>query len=305
LGWRLFYYGHPLPNAYYVRATIPFGDRLTEGLSLLGAMSVDQRLLVPLLILAACGALSGASWLMRRRVQPYPLRFEFVVGIGLLLHWLYIGGDPFRERFLLLLYPLGILLAFERLERFRYPRLAVAAGLVLLAAIQLSALRADPRFEFTSAEKKYDRGVQLGRFLRQEHPHALLAADAMGKVPFFSGLRTIDMLGRSDRSIAHRRAEDSASVGLNRTDSEYVLNRKPDLIAVRLRPNLDGLWGLTRSRYLEAGYRIRYLVYTGREKPSFWLFDASLFPLRQRARLYLRGYTYGVLQHIDSFDRFH
>jgi len=85
-------------------------------------------------------------------------------------------------------------------------------------------------------------------------------------------------------------------VGHNKYDADYVLSRRPDLIAAWLLPNGDMIWGLDRARYEAAGYRIRYLVYSGKN-PRHWLFDTRIFSLQQVSVLHGQGYYYGVLEH--------
>ena len=54
---------------------------------------------------------------------------------------------------------------------------------------------------------------------------------AAGAIPFESGLETIDMLGLNDEHIAHRDLEVGLlPAGHEKYDSEYVLNRQPDII---------------------------------------------------------------------------
>jgi len=58
--------------------------------------------------------------------------------------------------------------------------------------------------------------IDLGRFLGEQHPQATLAIDAAGKVPYFSRLQTIDMLGLNDRHIASLRGVAFLRVGHNK-----------------------------------------------------------------------------------------
>ena len=66
-------------------------------------------------------------------------------------------------------------------------------------------LAADRRFRYAGA--KYDRWIELGRFLgRPEHRGKTIAVDAAGKIPYYSRLAAIDMLGLTDAHIGHRPA---------------------------------------------------------------------------------------------------
>ena len=120
-------------------------------------------------------------------------------------------------------------------------------------------LAADRRFRYAGA--KYDRWIELGRFLgRPEHRGKTIAVDAAGKIPYYSRLAAIDMLGLTDAHIGHQPAA-TFRVGHNKHDAEYVLARRPDLIATWIDEDLDLRWDLDRARYEAAGYRLRWLVY--------------------------------------------
>jgi hypothetical protein len=192
---------------------------------------------------------------------------------------------------------MGIFLALRWSQEWSGRPLATTGLALLVAALGAASLTpfvADQRMLYLT--DKYDRWVTLGRYLREQHPAAVLAIDAAGKVPFFSGLRTIDMLGLNDEHLAHGAARPSFRVGHNKYDPDYVLARSPDLIAAWLKPNLDLYWGLDRVRYTRAGYRIRYLASTNRRPPREAIIDVSGFKARAIRSLRGRGYAYAVLE---------
>jgi hypothetical protein len=107
-----------------------------------------------------------------------------------------------------------------------------------------------------------DRFIRLGRFLGARHPGAVLAADAAGKLPFFSDLPTIDMYGLTDPTIA-RGPGAFAAPGHSKSDPAYVLGRRPDLIAGWLDPaTMTVNPGVGRVAWTRAGYRLALLVHT-------------------------------------------
>ena len=294
VAWRLWYYGYPLPNTYYVKVSGDLSDRLSSGLSALWQVGTRQGLAVHL------GALAGyLAWAFAQRGRRAlgSLHFEACFGIAWICYFVYLGGDVLFDRFLVPIFPLGILLALRWSEEWGGNRLAktrLVFLLVVFAAAQLAPLLVDPRMAYQTA--KYDRWVTLGRHLRAQHPDAVLAIDAAGKVPFFSGLRTIDMLGLNDERIAHLDARSSFRVGHNKYDPDYVLGRAPDLIAAWMKPNLDLWWGIDRARYTRAGYRIRYLCSTHRRPPGPAIIDVSDFEASAIRRLRRRGHAYAVLE---------
>jgi hypothetical protein len=295
--WRLSYYGWPLPNTYYAKVTGALSERLEAGGQQLLSVLLGTGLLVSVAGLAVAGvrALKGFS---RQRRDPLPgLSFPVVFAAGWLAYYVYVGGDFYSDRFLLALFPLGIwtLLA---LASESGGRRAMPALVVLLAAAQLAPLVRDPRFSYTLA--KYDRWVTLGRFLGETHRGAVLAIDGAGKVPFFSGLKTIDMLGLADVHIAHGRADAKGYfwAGHAKSDLDYVLARRPDLISNWL----AGRWGLQAGPRVEpeplarAGYRLAYLVNADPRSKARNILDVRGVAPDEIRRLRDAGYRTGVFE---------
>jgi hypothetical protein len=246
--------------------------------------------------LAAVRGLKGVSLRRLRWSDPLPgLPFPVVFAAGWLAYFVYVGGDVFYDRFLLFLFPMGTYLLLQLAGEIRRPRL-VAVLLALVLALQLVPLGTDPRFSYRAA--KYDRWVLLGRYLGEKHPGALVAVDGAGKVPYFSGLRTIDMLGLADTHIAHGKAENRGyfRVGHAKSDLDYVLSRHPDLIASWLADT----WGLRQGPVPEpesmarAGYRLIYLVNTDAKSKGRDLLDVRGANADEIRKRFAEGYRYGV-----------
>jgi arabinofuranosyltransferase len=294
VAWRLWYYGYPLPNTYYVKVSGDLSDRLSSGLSSLWQVATRQGLFVHLGILACYVAWAFAQ---RGRRALERLAFEACFGIAWVCYFVYVGGDVLFDRFLVPIFPLGILLALRWSQEWSGKPLATTRFVLLVVALgaaNLTPFFADHRMLYLT--DKYDRWATLGRYLREQHPDAVLAIDAAGKVPFFSGLRTIDMLGLNDETLAHGDARPSFRVGHNKYDPDYVLGRNPDLIAAWMKPNLDLHWGIDRARYTRAGYRIRYLCSTNRRRPREAIVDVSGLDPASILSLRGRGYAYAVLE---------
>jgi hypothetical protein len=281
--WRLAYYGWPLPNTYYAKVAGPLAERTTGALRQLADLAL-LGLLPVLVVLAA----AGAAALAKRRPA-----FEPFFALGWLAYWIYVGGDVFGERFLLVLLPLALaVLASAAADR----RTLAAAGLVAVVLFQLGPLAADRRFRY--AGPKHDRWVALGRALAApEHRGKTIAVDAAGKIPYYSRLRTIDMLGLADAHIAHRPAA-TFRVGHSKHDADYVLARGPELIATWIDPGLDLRWGLPRARYEAAGYRLRWLASVRRFPPADpgAIVDARALDPTAASDLVRRGWQYAVVE---------
>jgi arabinofuranosyltransferase len=303
VAWRLAYYGYPLPNTYYAKVSGPVGERLLEGLLQLLGIVLHSGLLPHLAALLLAGVAAG------RRPSPYPLPggegnngtlpsnrlpFEVPLGLGWLAYWLYVGGDVFAERMLLVLFPIGILLLFDP-ALFPLRGRSLTAMATAIAVFQLLPLAIDDRFGYSL--ERYDRWVIAGRYLAQDRfAGRLLAVDAAGKIPFYSGLAAVDMLGLNDVHIAHQPAR-FFEAGHNKYDADYVLSRRPDLIADWIDPRRDLRFGLTRDKYEAAGYRLQALVFT-RKHPGGGPALVEVGPGTDPGEvdvLIRRGYRYAVL----------
>ena len=302
--WRQLYYGSLLPNTYYVKVSGPLLERLAAGLRSLVEIAADSGLAAFLLVWflqvamtwrrrEQAGATSGAATLtsgFSSRVPPFAAFF------GLLWagYFVAVGGDVYRERMLAVLFPLGMI----SLVNFAVPRMRRRALVLLVLVVlagQLRPLVQDRRFAYT--KPKYDAWVTLGRFLGEAHPGSLLAVDAAGKIPFFSNLTTVDMLGLTDTAIGRSESE-FFRVGHNKQNVDYVLSLRPDLIAVMsLDIDLNYRWGLDRKTYHQAGYRLRYLLNCNPVSQGVNdILDVARTSDGEIRDLIIHGYRYGVLE---------
>jgi hypothetical protein len=73
---------------------------------------------------------------------------------------------------------------------------------------------------------------QIGLHLRDNFPpDTVVALNAAGTIPFYSGLPTIDMLGLNDRYLAHYGKRDFTLAYAHQVgDGTYVLAQEPDVI---------------------------------------------------------------------------
>ncbi len=228
LGWKLAYYGSILPNTYWAKVA-DHGGLLSAGLVYLGRF-LHAYAVWPLLALGTLLALAG-----RQRPRDELLRLAPSSAI-VAVSWAYVvgcGGDFMEFRFLVPSLPaLGLILAFLLVEpgragapAYRAPayrgpayRLLAAASLALLVAA--SALHAH-RFVDTTRDLALDSihrlrtfygvypdgdwsrlGTALARELGDLEP--TVALTAVGAIPYYSRLDTVDIHGLNDRQIARR-----------------------------------------------------------------------------------------------------
>jgi arabinofuranosyltransferase len=296
LAWRLAYYGYPLPNTFYTKVSGPLFQRIVHGAGDLAELGVRSCLLPP--VIAIGWATIAATREARRRPTTglellRAIPFEAWMAGALLPFWVFVGGDVYEERFLLVLYPAG----FAALLRATAPSPArVRAGLAaLFIGLQMIV---GVRFDHTTLPK-YDQFLTLGEFLRAHHPASeSIAIDGAGKVPYVTDMPTVDILGLNDLYLGHK-ATAFFVVGHNKYDADYVMRRRPNLIAAWLDMGATAIdldWGLHQTLYAKNGYRVRYLLNTEQDSNGRDVVDVSGFADPDLRALSRRGYHYAVLE---------
>lgn len=236
------YYGDPLPNTYYLKATgAPRAQVLGTGLrDLAGAL---PGLALPL----ALGAV--ATWRHRRQPAVVACAALFLAALG---YNTWVGADwvpGITSRFVVPTFPLlWILVAAGAAEALRMVGLAGRAHAAALAAVVLGVgVSASPPpvraewFDPGAPTMYHSMSRQLVRFAQllvaESGPETTICAGWAGIAPYFSGLPAIDPLGKSDRHIA-RLETASFAAGHSKRDWAYVLGREPDVF-FRVHPEVE------------------------------------------------------------------
>ena len=292
--WRLYYYHALLPTTYYVKIAGPIAWRLKYALSQLSRIALFDGFLAYLLVLGLAAG-EGLRRVIASRGRDFTLlRFEAFFALCWITYWFYIGGDHFWDRFLVVLFPMGIFALLNYLKEAAHVRVT-AFVVVLLAILQVGPPRyTDPRFHYVF--NKFDAWVGVGKFLAETYPGQTLALAPIGKIPFFSGMYTIDMLGLVDPVIAHEPVSAKRyEPGHLKFDPNYILSRHPGVIVAAVDPDGYLGYGLTLSECEKAGYRIQYLANTRRPPPAERMVD--VFGMNKETIMHLMadGYELAVL----------
>ena len=237
-GWL--YYGDPLPNTYYLKATgAPRLKVLARGLAELWPMAG----MIPAVLAAAVAAWSRSSPSPRA-----PLALLWAPAAAGVAYNTWVGGDwrpDYLSRFVIPGLALGIpllvsasrwiaALLAERAAPGDAWRRALPAVLVVALAVQMNPSAAIVEWLWPGGEtllrswnvSNTRHGLYFGAFTT---PGTTVALHWAGVPAYFSGRPCVDVLGRSDRHIA-RMTVDVHDPGHSKWDWDYLLGvRKPDI----------------------------------------------------------------------------
>ncbi len=295
--WRWHFYGYLLPNTFYVKAG-GFGlALLRRGVAYLFLMAVAGNPQIPILLLASLG------W--KKAAAEKTLFISIIAGYAIYL--VVVGGDDYKNfgiRFLLPLLPLiylsgtfGLAEKFSAISAAARPKIAV---IFISSLIIIFGLWAAPERNAYQTVINW-HWVDLAQWLENNaRPTDTLAVDAAGTLPFYTGLRTIDMFGLNDTHIAHLSTGiGDGTAGHEKSDPAYVLAQQPTYITSWVdaagKPITAGL--PTVAAEFSRHYRLRavVLMHTPSDPNIPIIVDGAAFT----SALHQLGYIYGLFQRID------
>jgi len=232
LAWKLWYYDSVLPNTYYAKG--PSLSAFGVGADYLWLFVASYRYTLPLLVV-----LVGFAQLIRER---HALLAGALIVVAWAAYVVAVGGDFIEFRFLTPILPpflLCLIWTLARFSTFRKPYLHwliiawVGYGSLHHAqtytwnvALPLPAYRPEP---VSDLRRHLDQGhwteagQALGSYFAGDD--VILATTAAGVLPYYSGLRTLDMYGLCDKHIAHSGKVVSDRPGHQRMPSFDYLKR--------------------------------------------------------------------------------
>jgi len=239
--WRVTYFGALLPNTFYAKVTGSLVMQVKAGVRYAGIFLWRQPylfLLAPFFPILAVG-----KW-----------NIERATAILLLLAQLFFiivcGGDwmPLGRFFvpvlpiLFFLWQEGLLETMDWLQgRDTHYRLRDAVGLLCAVLILLSLVEerraTRPIVYSVRTHTLITTHINIGLLLRDTvPPDSLLAGEEAGIIPYYSGLRFLDMVGIVDAHIARQKGSLHFKHDVN-----YVLERRPDYVLLyTMRPMEEG-----------------------------------------------------------------
>jgi hypothetical protein len=260
--FRFVYYGSPLPNTYYLKVgEWPLFPRLVNGWKFVEPFLDTSRYLLLLALLAVVFGRDGRRLLL------------LCFAASIVACQLWVGGDAWRPYWRMLVPGVvaSMVLAVDgshSLARWllrgdRHPftqgfSLLCAAGALLVANQPFLAEQRlqTPAFYVELNQQTVKAGIELSHLA---DPKGSVAVMAAGALPYYSGLRGVDVLGKSDRTIARMRKDSgykTVTPGHNKYDLRYsIVKLKPDVIYdalrwVRYQPDV---FEFVRERYVQRG----------------------------------------------------
>ncbi len=215
--FRFIYYGATLPNTYYLKLTgMPLADRLQNGMGFLRLYLVTHAFFLGIACLACI-------------IKPARRRWTYLSLVLLpIAYQAWIGGDPVSVwRIMAPVEPLAAVLfalaAIQPLARgkarvstMRGVSLVAAATAISILSVNLifapQILLRQPWFPGNFYAPRTNAAVALSRITTPEASVGVLAA---GVIPYYTGLRASDFLGRTNTYIARLPADLSGAVAWN------------------------------------------------------------------------------------------
>jgi arabinofuranosyltransferase len=237
LTWKLSFYGSVLPNTFYVK--VASLNSLKRGL-LYVYLFFHSYWLIPFPFLFVL--FSRRLWHRRNR--------DWLVLAIIILLWLsyvvWVGGDFMEFRFLVPVLPL-LFLGIVWLTFVHVRRLKLQLALILLVfcgSLHHALTFSTPALRYYDVESTQglsdllyrDRTdwVGIGNVLGEafkHNPNITIGTTAAGAIPYYSGLKTIDILGLNDRWVArHGEIVASKPGHQRRATLDYLIERQVNLL---------------------------------------------------------------------------
>lgn len=231
LAWKMVYYGNVLPNTFYAKTGGGI-FKIWRGIAYL-----TQGGSWPELILAA-GLVAGL-FLQRTTAA---VRTVSMVGLTFVLYTVWVGGDSLGpDRFLAPIVPLLIVPAVAVTRHLmdtpghrtrRHVAGILLAGILIGNTLPLRSM-VRPDAVYSAAEEAAHPRTRLGKCLAEHaNPGDTVATSLIGRTPYYSRLRTLDVFGLIDPHIARqtKHGAGAGAAGHEKTDIAYILSRRPDWI---------------------------------------------------------------------------
>lgn len=224
--WRYLYYGYFLPNTFYGKV----GFNINQ---VIRGIGYALRFAIPtfFLLIPVLSTLFTRRWFRKcRGLNLLPL----VVALYA-VYVIFVGGDLMPAfRFFVPIVPLLCLISAVSIPLLAKTKKTIILIVTIIALYNIAQIRITWEiYHHIQHDTVAFYGKEVGLWLRENaSPKAVIATNTAGSIPYFSRLKTIDMLGMNDEHIAHREIPSLGKgfAGHEKGDGAYVLSRNPDYI---------------------------------------------------------------------------
>jgi arabinofuranosyltransferase len=278
--WRYSYYGYLLPNTFYAKTGSSI-EYFKAGLDYFWDFASSYGLYGILI------ALTLITLKSKDRFNEYLyLILQFFI---FSVYVIFVGGDVLRPgRFFVPLLPVYYILIQESFytliliwQKNRKVSLTTPATIVLIAAAAFSWFSYTSHFDTIKRYSELENGLVekmelTGKWLKSKQTEAgkrlTVAASTIGAISYFSEVDLIDMLGLTDKVIAHDpkpipEISSKSEIGWKERNYnvDYVLSRKPDYIyfSTGIKPSAYAERGLFTSPVFLEYYYPSYFTIRG------------------------------------------
>jgi arabinofuranosyltransferase len=250
IGFRIIYYGYPLPNTFYAKTGFNMEHLLRGVYYVLGSFRENYTLGI-LLLLPLIG--------LREPKMRSEISFFYFFVILYLISVILIGGDVLPiDRFILPIVPLIFSFAAVSIYQINIVlkhswKKFIYMVLVLIAVVFLGLMNYESRIKEINTKRSYEVGLVkkmkiYAEWIKKQHQSEVksmikklsdvkVALSTIGALSYFSDATIIDLVGLTDEYTAHNPKEvpgiDEDLPVLwkeKRYNVEYVLSRQPDYI---------------------------------------------------------------------------
>jgi hypothetical protein len=146
--------------------------------------------------------------------------------------------------------------------------------------------------------------AELGKWINEHtSPNAVIATDAAGLIPYYSGRVTLDMFGLTDMHIAHLQVPNMGrgTTAHEKFDPDYILAQQPDYIVstwLDEKGNAISAGLDTVREDMKAHYRLIAVakIMQGPPNDGKWVQTISKYS----SDLYRQGYQTGLFERIPD-----
>ena len=296
--WRWSYYGRFLPNTYY--AKVGWDEQSFNNGLLYLARFFHWYLIWPFILLGLAGMVR------QRRKLDTPLRLSFFIIAAWTGYIVTVGGDFMEFRFLIPLTPF-LFLWLAYLIHYHIAGMVIKSEVVVatLAAIILTAasVQHGRSFNTLTEDKTLDSIEMLSTFYGTYPDHdwkriglrmneelagtgAKISTSAVGSLPFYSGLETVDAIGLCDQNVrdpgAFSPAQNFRPGHLRRVNMSYLKRQRVNFVLDQPTPVIRGVLNRPEAAATLAGW-ILHAAY--RDRPPDSVETVVAMPLDSKTSL--------------------